>query len=132
MRMIIIVTFCALWTLLQAGCSPSATEDRAVIADKVYACPGTIASGGMFGDDAEALCGTGYHVCTSAIEVESLGYTDEDCQAIVGQLEFFGTQETSDGRMRFFSHRGGQIAPNIMIFGAVLKMGANRVFVFKS
>eukprot|EP01084_Bolivina_argentea_P093323 167853_1 len=78
------------------GCS-NTSRQRQVILNKIYACPGVIKSGGLYGKDAQSLCHHGYHVCNSAKEAASLGLTAEICDSIdqTGK-EFFGTKESSN------------------------------------
>eukprot|EP01083_Nonionella_stella_P005905 17051_1 len=106
---ILLIAFSSLCTLLHAdytGCGSAAVDEEFVI-DRIYACTGKIESGGVYGSDAEALCGLNYHVCKSALEVEGLGLTKDKCKEFPGVNEFFATQETSDGSLRCYSHNGG-------------------------
>eukprot|EP01083_Nonionella_stella_P005904 17047_1 len=107
-----LIAFSALFSLLHAytGCGSSASAEKFVL-PKLYACNGLFSVGGVYGDQAEALCGLNYHVCKSAHEVEALGLTKAICKGIAANnQEFFATQETSSGNLRCYSHNNGDPA----------------------
>ena len=92
----------------QTGCDDDSSA-RVIIADKVYACPGIIKSGGIYGSDAESLCAPGYHVCEGSNELQGLGFTRSMCSNDVArnENEFFATKETSAGNGQCYSVYGG-------------------------
>lgn len=78
------------------GCSDP-SKSKEIIKDRVYACSGTISTGGVFGSDATGMCGNLYHVCRHSSELEVLGMTESMCRNDVADNDnqFFATQETS-------------------------------------
>ena len=87
---------------------------QVVIPDAIYACSGTwsLGSGGVYGDEAAALCNNGYHICRNAGEVEDLGLTEAMCNAITSSdTVFFGTLETSNGYGQCYTE-GDDLDPN--------------------
>ena len=91
-----------------SGCSDS-FNSRVVISNAVYACPGTIKSGGVYGSDAETLCGEDYHVCDGSLELQSLGMNQSMCdnEVAYNDNEFFATKETSSDFDKCYSDYGG-------------------------
>eukprot|EP01083_Nonionella_stella_P075659 205746_1 len=60
------------------GCFNKSTQ-RSVLSNRLYACPGIIESGGVYGQSAQQLCADDYHVCDSASETSALGLTSTEC-----------------------------------------------------
>ena len=74
-------------------------NDNAVefVEDKVYGCSGVWYNDGI--DNAEYLCGNGFHICTSHIEASNLGLTKDLCTStsILKDNEFFVSRQSSSG-----------------------------------
>eukprot|EP01084_Bolivina_argentea_P200549 342938_1 len=80
------------------GCA-DASSGRVVIKDKIYACPGIYTSGGIYGEEADRLCATGYSVCESAKSAATYGLTVDMCtnNVAINNNEFFATKQSSGG-----------------------------------
>ena len=106
------------------GCSNKSLA-RTIISDRVYACPGVIESGGIYGSDAELLCDDGYHVCLGSNELQELGFTSSMCSnnVAINDDEFFATKETSNGLGQCYSVYGGDRTGRNDIWGCA-KPGA--------
>eukprot|EP01083_Nonionella_stella_P087239 242604_1 len=88
------------------GCSATSTETIDVVPQSIYACRGTFSVQGLQStgaNSAGALCDTGYHVCNSAAEAESLGLTADICNGVTSANELFATKETSTGSLHCYS-----------------------------
>ena len=54
------------------------TQQRVVIPNQIYVCPGTFSDDGIYGSQAESLCNTGYHICNDSTEAELLNNHQEE------------------------------------------------------
>eukprot|EP01083_Nonionella_stella_P047393 126821_1 len=79
------------------GCSDKLTQ-RSVLSNRLYACPGTIETGGVYGESAQQLCANDFHVCDGGLEAQSFGLTTTMCASIAqSSIEFFATKESGGG-----------------------------------
>eukprot|EP01084_Bolivina_argentea_P253765 426397_1 len=81
------------------GCSSSASCAVEFIDNTIYGCDGIWYKDGM--QNAEYLCGNGYHVCTSYLEADNLGLTKEMCtdSSLIPKNYFYASHQSSSGAL---------------------------------
>eukprot|EP01084_Bolivina_argentea_P021594 40119_1 len=113
--------------LQETGCS-DIFKAREIVENKIFACSGSF-EGFLYDNGAQSLCNeTGYHICESIEEVETLGLTRDLCENVADTIyEFFATltdqkRDYCTGKdLQGCSRDGSPVANNGGIFNSFLE-----------